>query len=270
MKLMTIAFLNGNRALAVRAPAAADGLAIAKALRLLPSQAFLLIHGGASGIPSAKMDQLRNLLAEGVARLAAEEGIAIINGGTQAGVMRIIGEEHARAGSSAPLIGVCPATLVSWPGGPSGSDLVPLEPNHTHFVLTDGEHWGAETEAMFALAAALSRDGLPSLAILANGGPIAYDEVLQDIRQGREIIVIRGSGRLADAIAAAVAGDDERSRIRAVGLHLASLRERSSDNEPSDDELAAIVREGHITLFDITGEPAALATLIRRKLFEGK
>jgi len=194
------------------------------------------------------MDQLRNLLAKGVARLAAEEGIAIIDGGTQAGVMRLIGEEHAKARGSAPLIGVCPAALVSWPGGPSGSDLVPLEPNHTHFVLTDGEHWGAETKATFALAAALGRDGVPSVAILANGGPIAYDEVLQDIRQGREIIVIRGSGRLADAIAAAVA----------------------RDGGPPDNEIAAIVQEGHITLFDITGEPAALAALIRRKLFEGE
>jgi hypothetical protein len=83
------------------------------------------------------------------------------------------------------------------------------------------------------------------VAILANGGPIAHDEVLHNVRQEREIIVIRGSGRLADSIAAAVAGD----------------------SEPPDNEIAAIVREGHITSFDITDEPAALAALIRRKLF---
>lgn len=255
MKLMTIAFPNGNRALALRlekatglaayAPAAADGLAIAEALGLPPPRAFLLVHGGASAMPPAQMDRLRRL-AGGVARLVAEEVIAVIDGGTQAGVMQIVGEERARVEGTAPLIGVCPAALVSWPGGPASSNLVPLEPNHTHFVLTAGEHWGAETKTMFALAAALSSDGVPSVAILANGGPIAQDEVLQDIRQGREIIVIRGSGRLADSIAATIMGD----------------------NEPPGNEIAAIVREGHITLFDITDEPAALAALIRRKLFE--
>jgi hypothetical protein len=146
---MTIAFPNGNRALAVYASAAADGLAIVKALGLSRPRAILLINGGASAMPSAQMDRLRRLLADGVARVAAEEDIAVIDGGTKAGIMQIIGEECARAEGTAPLIGVCPAALVSWPGSPAGSDLVPLEPNHTHFILTDGEHWGAETKTMF-------------------------------------------------------------------------------------------------------------------------
>jgi len=248
-----IGFPNGNGARAVHAPAGADGTAIATALGLPPPRAVLLLSGGASDISFAEMARLRRLLAEGVARVAAEEGITVIDGGTQAGVMRMMGEGRANAGDCAPLIGVCPAALVSWPGralsppkgGPAGDGLVPLEPNHTHFVLTPSDAWGDETETMFALAAALS-DGVPSVAILANGGSIARDEVLRNVRQGREIIVIRGSGRLADVIAAAVAG----------GV------------EPPDDEITAIVREGRITLFDIGDEPEALAALIRRKLFE--
>lgn len=211
---------------------------------------------------SAEVTRLRRLLAEGVACVAAEEDITIIDGGTQAGVMQMIGEGRAAARDCAPLLGVCPAALVSWPGralsppvlstaegpkgGPAGDGLVPLEPNHTHFVLTPGNAWGDETEEMFALAAVLN-DGVPSVAILANGGSIAQDEVLHNVCQGREIIVIRGSGRLADVIAAVVAGDVE----------------------PPDDEIAAIVQEGRITLFDIGDEPEALAALIRQKLFEG-
>ncbi len=240
-----IAFPNGNRARAVYAPAGADGMALATALGLPPPRAVLLFSGGASAMPSARMGRLRRLLAEGVARVAAEEGITVIDGGTQAGVMQMMGEGRAAARDCAPLIGVCPAALVSWPGGQTNDGLVPLEPNHTHFVLTPGDAWGDETDAMFALAAMLS-DGVPSVAVLANGGSIAQDEVLNNVRQGREIIVIRGSGRLADVIAAAVAGDVE----------------------PSNEEIAAIVREGCITLFDIGDEPEALAALIRRKLFE--
>lgn len=252
MKPITIAFPNGNRARAVHALAGADGAAIVAALELPPPRAVLLISGGASDMSPVKAARLRALLAEGVARVAAEESITVIDGGTRAGIMQMMGEGRAATGGNAPLIGVCPAALVSWPGrafspskeNPTGDAHVPLEPNHTHFVLTDGDHWGAETETMFALAAALS-DGVPSVAILANGGLIAREEVLHNVRQGREIIVIRGSGRLADVIAAVVAGDVE----------------------PLGDEIAAIVRNGRITLFDITDEPEALATLVRQKLF---
>ena len=255
MKAITIAFPNGNRARAVHVLAGADGAAIVAALKLPPPRAVLLVSGGASEMTSVKAARLRALLAEGVARVAAEESITVIDGGTRAGVMQMMGEGRTATGGNAPLIGVCPAALVSWPGcallSPSKRSLtgdahVPLEPNHTHFVLTDGDHWGAETGTMFALAAALS-DGVPSVAILANGGLVARDEVLHNVRQGREIIVIAGSGRLADEIATAVGGD----------------------MEPPDDEIAAIVRDGNITLFDIADGPEALAALVRQKLFGG-
>ena len=245
MKRRTIAFSNGNRARAVYVPADADGAAIAAALGLSRPRALLLLSGGASDMSPAGMDRLRGLI-ESVARVAAEEGITVMGGGTQAGVMQMMGEGRAAAGGSAPLIGVCPAALVTWSGGPQGEGHVPLEPNHTHFVLTGGDHWGAGTEIMFALAAALS-EGAPSVAVLANGGPIARDEVLHNVRQGREIIVIRGSGRLADEIAAAVGG----------GV------------KPPDDEVAPIVRNGRIALFDIADGPEALAALLRQKLFGG-
>ncbi|MBL7063181.1 MAG: hypothetical protein ISS49_03090 [Anaerolineae bacterium] len=65
---------------------------------------------------SAEVTRLRRLLAEGVACVAAEEGITIIDGGTQAGVMQMIGEGRAAARDCALLLGVCPAALVSWPG----------------------------------------------------------------------------------------------------------------------------------------------------------
>jgi hypothetical protein len=262
MESWTITFPNGNQARAVYVPCGigyipqgvpceighisqgAEGAVMAAALQLPPPRAVAMISGGASDMSPTEMARLRALLVEGVARVAAEESITLIDGGTQAGVMQMIGEGRAARGGDAPLIGVCPAALVTWPGGPADDARVPLEPNHTHFVLTDGDRWGAETETMFALAAALSK-GIPSVAVLANGGSIARDEVLHHVRQGREIIVIRGSGRLADVIAAVVAGD----------------------MEPPDDEIAAIVREGRITLFDVTDKPEALAALVRQKLF---
>lgn len=245
MKAMTIVFSNGNRASAVRTPIGAAGAAIVEALGLPPPRAVLLLNGGASDMSSTEMARLHGLLVRGVARVVAEQGITVIDGGTQAGVMQMMGEGHTAAGGNSPLIGVCPAALVSWPGSSTDHDLIPLEPHHTHFVLTSGYRWGAETGTMFALATALSVR-VSSLAILVNGGSIARQEMLFNVRQGREIIVIQGSGRLADLIAAIVGGDIE----------------------PPDDDIAAIVRDGRITVLNSTDGPEALAALIRQKLFD--
>jgi len=244
MEAMMIVFPDGNRARAVLTPIGAAGATIVAALELPPPRAVLLLNGGASDMSSAEMTQLHDLL-QAVAHLVVEEGITVIDGGTRAGVMQMMGEGYAAAGGRSPLIGVCPAALVCWPGGPADDHLTPLEHHHTHFVLTPGQRWGAETETMFALAAALNASA-PSLAILVNGGSIARQEVLYNVRQKREIIVLQGSGRLADLIAAVVNGD----------------------MAPPDDEIATIVRDGRITVFDIVRGAKALATLIQWKLFE--
>jgi|GEM_PF-390479 len=244
MEVMTIVFPDGNRARTVYTPIGVTGATIVEALELPRPEAVLLLNGGASEMSSAEMDQLHDLLWA-IARLIARESITVIDGGTRTGVMQMIGEGYAAAGGKSPLIGVCPAALVSWPGGPTDDHLTPLEPHHTHFVLTPGHHWGAETETMFALAATLSANA-PSLAILVNGGSIALQEILSNVRQKRETIVLRGSGRLADIIAATVRGDID----------------------PPDDEIATIVRDGHITVFDIARGSDALVTLIRERLFQ--
>lgn len=190
--------------------------------------------------------RVRRLIGE-IARLVAGGNITVIDGGTQAGVMAMMGEAHAAVGARSPLIGVCPANLISWPEGPTDPALTPLEPNHTHFVLTPGQNWGDETETMFALAATLSNQS-PSLAILINGGSVSLREMLYNVVQQREIIIVENSGRLADVIASALKGIIT----------------------PPDEEVATIVREGRLTLFDVARqEPDEFAWLIHQKLFGG-
>jgi hypothetical protein len=244
--LIAVAFPNGNRARALRVPASADGAAMAVALDLPLAPAVLLISAGAADLPPVSLDKLRALLAEGVGRGVARESIAVVDGGTQLGAFRWVGEGVAALGGGAPLVGVCPAALVTWPGGPAGAGRVPLEPNHTHFVLTPGDRWGAETPTMFKLAAALSQRG-PSLALLISGGSIAQEEVLRNIRQGRDVVVIRGSGRLADQIA----------------------RARDPGDRGESTKLTAIASNPRVTLLDMTCAPAELAGLIQRKLSGG-
>src|SRR5215472_15611597 len=99
---------------------------------------------------------------------------------------------------------------------------------------------------MYHLAEAYAKN-CPSLAILVNGGAIARNEVLYNVRQSRPIIVMEGSGRLADQIATA--------------LHTSS----TIDSYP---DLAEILNKGKLNVFPITDSPVALEQLIQHLINE--
>jgi len=242
----TIAFPNGRIARAVHAPEHVDVTAILSALDLGSPRALVVITSGAGGMNEDEINRVRPLFVDGLARLAAEEHIAILDGGTDAGVMALTGEGAARHRLTAPLIGVCPATRVAWPGNPNPNAEAQLEPNHSHFVLTDGQEFGTESETIYAIAEALSQQ-MPSVALVVNGGPIVYDETLKNARQGRVVIVFKGSGRAADVIAAAWEGA-----------------------QADDPRVAEIMERGKIVLFDVAKGPEKLVSLIRQILCGGK
>jgi hypothetical protein len=43
-------------------------------------------------------------------------------------------------------------------GDDEENDKVHLDPNHSHFVLVEGDRWGDETTKLFEIATALSTD----------------------------------------------------------------------------------------------------------------
>ena len=239
----TLCFPNGRNACAVRVFDDTQAAAILSALALGTPRALVVIAGGAGGMSDEEINRVRPLFVDGLARLAAQECVAILDGGTNSGVMSLIGEGVARHGLTAPLIGVCPAAVVSWPGNHNPNAEAELEPHHSHFVLTAGDEFGTESETIYTLAEALSQE-MPSVALIVNGGQITYDEALKNVAQGRELIVFKGSGRAADVIAAAW--------------------EKSQTEDP---RIAEIVRWGKITLFDVVEGPEKLATLIRQSLW---
>lgn len=222
----------------------ASGDEIVASLGLRPPAALLMLSGGAGAMSADDYIRVTRLIADGVARAAARARAVVIDGGTQSGVMQMMGEALAAAGRTAPHIGVAPRGKVAYPGGPaSDDDRYPLEPNHSHFALVEGDLFGDETEVMYRLAAALSAQAC-SVAVLVNGGPIAAQEVLWNVRQRREVVVLEGSGRLADDLAA--------------GLR------RNPD--PSDRLIYDIVRRGRLTLFSIASPPAELEALLVSRL----
>ena len=88
---------NGRQAVALRTGVDADPASIAEALELPTSSAVLLLSGGA-GLMSRKVLNRVSALFAAVAQALAEERITVIDGGTQAGVMALMGEALAKAG----------------------------------------------------------------------------------------------------------------------------------------------------------------------------
>jgi hypothetical protein len=115
----------------------------------------------------------------------------------------------------------------------AGMSTAPPEPNHTHLVVVPGGRWGDERPWLLAVAAAVSA-GRPRAMLLVNGGPLARREALEAAADGVPVLVLRGSGRVADELADAVdrgepvtgpGGVDLAERIRVVDGEVPDLRE---------------------------------------------
>jgi hypothetical protein len=162
------------------------------------------VVGGAAGLDRAPVHDLEALFADPVARLIRRFGAIAVDGGTDTGVMGMLGRARA-AGPGFPLVGVAARSLVRLPGedAPDG-DFAEAEPHHTHFVLVPGQVWGAEAEWLARVATLLAAPAR-SVTILANGGEVALDDCRFSLAEGRPVLVLAGTGRTADRIAAAAA-----------------------------------------------------------------
>ncbi len=197
----TILFPNKNKAVAIFPSPDTKAEDIVATLDLEPQRTVILIIGGADGIDEKLTPRLIQLFGRGIARAAADANAVIIDGGTQAGVMAMMGQGVADREFKSSLIGVAPIGLVTYPGSATPADTN-LDPNHSHFVLVEGNEWGAELATIFSLTKTLTRSS-PGVVILASGGSNSRGEVLQAVRQRLPLIVVEGSGGLADEIAAA-------------------------------------------------------------------
>jgi hypothetical protein len=191
------------------------------------------------------------IAAESVARGTASAGtrsrvaaeLAVVDGGTDVGVMAAIGRTRAESGSVLPvLLGVAPGGKVTWPHGPADGQAA-LEPNHSHFILAEATDWGGETGLLIEVAARLA-DG-QVVIVVAGGGKTACAEVLAAVRQGWKVFVIAGTGGVAQQIARARHQRGGRKRGHS-GLGVGQGLALAADEAAALDE---IVREGDIEVF---------------------
>lgn len=214
----------------LRASLAAAGIASGRPV--------LVVVGGAAGMDDVDLRRLRPTFAA-IVDLLEELGGCAVDGGTDAGVMRLLGEARRRAGAGFPLVGVAARGTVVVGDRPHVAGAADLAPGHSHLVLVPGDDWGDECPWLADVAGAAAgtpvvgatgtTGGAPSVTLLVNGGDIAYEDAEHSHRHRREVIALEGSGRTADELTAALSGDpaaDPRARalvadgpVSSVPLH---------------------------------------------------
>jgi hypothetical protein len=217
----SLTFSTGIQAKLLHVSAGGDLRDILEYLGVSNPRPVLVIVGGASRISEEDQARVRSLFVKVLAPLAQMLDATVIDGGTDSGIMSMMGRARTKTRSTFPLIGVAPIGMTILPDQPSPHpDAAALEPNHTHFVLVPGDYWGAESAWMARLASALAQH-CPSVTILINGGEVTWNDAKQNVEVGRHLIVVAGSGRTADALAEALRGkmtDERARRLVASGL----------------------------------------------------
>lgn len=235
-------FANGNSASLCTIEQVEQLPSLVETLNLNAPRPVLVIVGGASKISPEDMDRLALLFKEVVAPVAERLQVVVVDGGTDSGVMQLIGQARSAIQGTFPLIGVSAIGTVNCPGLTcDNADAADLEPNHSHFILVPGDNWGDESHWIADTARIIS-GATPSCTIVVNGGEITWKDVAQSVEDQRQTIVLEGSGRAADELAAE--------------LH----------DEPADDRAAPLVASGLLQAINIDHDPKTLETLLEKLL----
>ncbi len=163
-----------------------------KLLGLSEGYPAIVIVGGAGGMTSEDVVKVQAFFESRLVPFAASKNAVIIDGGTDSGVMAAIGRAVKKAGEKIPLIGVAAREVAMIENF--------FEQNHSCFILCPGSNWGDEAEWIAAAARAVS-GSLARVAIMINGGQIAWEDARLNIEYGSPVLIAEGSGRTADVIA---------------------------------------------------------------------
>ncbi len=250
--------LNGHRVPLLSVSQAADPAAIVKALQLPVFKKVVQLFGGADQLDAGLKNQIANVLRNGLLPAAMEGEAVIVDGGTESGVMQLMGNIVAEQENALPLIGIAPEALVNYIDKPK-EKLVNLDPNHSHFVLVRGDgDWGLETRTLFKVSQALAlsaskgmgnQSEQKTVAILIGGGSVTATEILMAVRAQLTIIVVRGTGGFADQL---------------------SIAEAEPAKLSFDPIISEIIRNGDICFHRLSEDPEVLRLMIGRQFTADK
>lgn len=243
-RAFTIRFDDQQAARAVLVNSRSNLREVLAALGIEPPRPVLFISGGAALMGVDDLRIVRAMVEEAIVSFAQRHNLIVIDGGTQAGVMQLLGEARQQRGATFPLIGVAPRPMIYYPNSRHHGGETPLQPGHSHFVLMERGSWGHESQMIVNLTRAISGGVKPMLGVLINGGKVAEQDIYLATARSEPpvpVLVLDGSGRKADEVSAAVKTGETSSRI-----------------------IRAIVAGGAIDLVSLYAGPAAmLAKLVQ-------
>jgi hypothetical protein len=175
--------------------AAIDRLGIA---RERPAVALV---GGAARMIGLSAERTQAAMEHAIAPAVAVARAVVVDGGTASGVMQLMGESRAAADDAFELLGVAAIGTVQLPGEvPLRPEAAQLDSHHSHFLLVPGSNWGDESPWIVRATQAIAGDAAVA-AIVAGGGDITARDVELLTRAAVPIVVLGGTGGVADEIA---------------------------------------------------------------------
>lgn len=239
---LDLTFSNGLTARAIHVQNQSELAPALSEIGLPRSRPVLVVVGGASNLSPTDYEKLKSLFVELLVPLIEELGIVVVDGGTDSGIMQLMGMARAENNATFPLVGVAPADKVHLPGLTSVAATQHPEPHHTHFVLVPGSKWGDESPWIAELASAISGNA-PSVTVLMNGGTVARQDVQESLKKQRLVVVISGTGRLADRIADAIQNPQDLSEEASSMLKLHIDYLKLFNLSDSVDQLKAFLQQ---------------------------
>jgi hypothetical protein len=197
-----ILFQNGRPAEILHLKQTMEAAEIQKALKFEASQAAIIVAGSTKSFPTKLKNRLTDLLSRGVAQAAADCEAVIIDGGMNTGVSEIVGQAVADRGRKTRLVGVLPQGMTGGTSGSAALDDKNLDTNHTHFIFNEQGGAGWQTETISCLAESIICNENWIITILVGGetNGSAMDLALETVRRKWNLVVIDGSGSLANQI----------------------------------------------------------------------
>lgn len=196
-------------------------------LNLNDSYPVIVLIGG--NIDKQQADATR-LAIQTISRVADDLNALVIYGGTDMGVMAEMGQIRWKSGYTFPLVGIAPEALVTWTNGPHSTKLLwwgtqrwQLEPHTSHFILVPGAQFGDESSWIVETATLLSKDHR-SVTVLINGGDVSRKDIDLSLENGRPVIALSRTGRLADEYSR----DSDRSKL--ISVVPANLEQRITES----------------------------------------
>jgi predicted Rossmann-fold nucleotide-binding protein len=170
-------------------------------LKLKGNHPVIVFTGGAI---DEHLAEVTGRAIQTISKIAEDLHAVVICGATDMGVMAAIGKTRSRNQYKFPLIGIAPEELVTWKDGPDSTNFLwwgtsrqQLEPHCSHFLLVPGTKFGDESEWIADTTALVSK-GHRSVTILINGDEVSRKNIELSLEQGRPVIALSRTGRLAD------------------------------------------------------------------------